>query len=127
MKTLVSTSKISGRGVFAAKNIRKGELIEVAPVILFSKSQQYQIDATALGDYYFEWSKDDFALALGHGSLYNHATDSNADYEIDIASQAIRFKALRSIKKGQEIFVNYNGEHGDTTPLWFEISELETA
>jgi len=32
------------------------------------------------------------------------------------------YRALRPIKKGEEITVNYNGEPDDKTPIdWFEV------
>ena len=49
------------------------------------------------------------ALALGHGSLYNHSFRPNARYD-DVGPQTKEFTAMRDIAPGQEITVNYNGE-----------------
>ena len=35
------------------------------------------------------------------------------------------FMAIRDIAHGEEIVVNYNGEPGDKTPVWFKVLETE--
>src|SRR5690606_33385944 len=116
----VKTVRGKGRGVFARRAIRRGELIERVPVIVLPigdvlRGEQW----TSLGCYCFEWGKGRVALALGFGSLYNHSFRPNARYD-DEGRQAKRFTALRDIAPGEEITVNYNGDPDDPTPVWFE-------
>jgi hypothetical protein len=73
-----------------------------------------------LHDYYFLWEKDQCAIALGYGSLYNHATDPVADYKMDYVDQSISFFAIRPIAVGEEITVNYVSGGNEKGRLWFK-------
>jgi uncharacterized protein len=114
-------SDLHGRGVFAARDIEPGEVIEICPVLLFAKHELPYVRNTVLDDYYFDWgdSGDMFAFCLGYGSLYNHVTDCNAEYSMDFDALTIDFYAIKHIAAGDEITVNYNGEPGNTEPVWF--------
>ena len=114
-KTYVSKSRIpkAGRGVFAVKNIKKGELIEVCPAIKISRDDPANVDEGALTHYFFHYgrtqtSKTAIAVVLGHGSLYNHSYEPNATYKKKPAQGTVEFYALRNIKKDEEIMTNYN-------------------
>jgi SET domain-containing protein len=39
---------------------------------------------------------------------------------MDFASSLIRITVVRPIKKGEEIFINYNGTWNDRRPVWFD-------
>lgn len=110
-----------GRGVYATRDINKGELIEQAPVILSPRSERRYLKKTILVDYYFRWSGRQAALVLGYGSLYNHSYAPNADFENNEDNLSIDFYAINDIKAGEEITINYNGEPDDKSPLWFEV------
>ena len=77
-----------------------------------------------MSGYCFEWGRGTVAVALGYGSLYNHSYQPNARYD-DESGQAKVFRAIRDIAPGEEIVVNYNGEPGDETPVWFKVMESE--
>lgn len=115
-------SEIHGRGVFAARDIDKDEIIEICPVLLFPKSELPYMRQTILDDYYFDWGDNGelYAVCLGYGSLYNHSYEPNAEYGMDFGAQTIDFYALRPIAAGEEIFVNYNGEADCKDKVWFE-------
>jgi hypothetical protein len=117
-----ASSDLHGRGVFAARDISEGDLIEICPVLLFNKQELPHIRSTVLDNYYFDWgeSGEHYAVCLGLGSLYNHATFPNAEYGMDFDGLTIEFVAIRDIAAGEEITVNYNGEPGNAEPLWFE-------
>ena len=110
-----------GRGVFTANDIASGDLIEICPVIVIPKSELPVIHKTCLHDYYFLWGEDmeQCAIALGFGSLYNHAVHPNADFILDIDANTIDIVAIADIPAGSEITLNYHGESGDDSPLWF--------
>lgn len=110
-----------GRGVFATADIAADEIIERCPVIVLSLEDCQKIDSTELYNYYFGWGKDDksAAIALGLGSIYNHSYQPNAVYEKDVEASEIIFRALRSIKAGEEIVTNYNGDPANQSPIWF--------
>lgn len=109
-----------GRGVVATQNYISGEIIETCPVIPLSKKERAQIDPTVLYNYYFNWTDEGAALALGYGSLYNHSYQPNALYERDYSTNQIIFRSYRPIHAGEEITVNYNNNPEDTTPVWFD-------
>lgn len=72
-------------------------------------------------DYFFNFSKEDkmLALALGFGSLYNHARYSNAAYELDMKNRLMTYYALEDIPAGREICINYACETGIDFTEWF--------
>lgn len=113
-----------GRGIYATQDIQSGQLIEVVLCILIPRTQIRIADN--LAHYVFEWSnvngKRMFAVALGYGSLYNHAYSANAVYK-RVGKDFMHFIAVKNIKKGEEIFVNYNGPPNDKTEVWFESNK----
>ena len=124
-KIYVSSSKIpnSGKGVFASAEIRKGEIIEIAPILILEFTDFIDTKWNKLFEYYF-WMDDYVALALGFGSLYNHAKDANAKYELNREIEIITFTALKNIKKDEEILFNYKGSTTSKAPLWFERKKV---
>lgn len=111
-----------GRGVFSSEDIAEGTVIEIAPVIIMSKEERELIDKTLLHDYIFEWGEGtgQCCMALGYVPLYNHSYTSNCEYEMDFEEEYIRVKTVRPVKAGEELFINYNGNWNDATPIWFE-------
>ena len=110
-----------GRGVFTAQEIPAGSPIESCPVIVLSSDDTKRVHQTSLHDYYFLWGTDGHsAIALGFGSIYNHASDANADYEMDLENTSIDIVALRDIAPGEEITLNYLEGGQQRTELWFE-------
>ncbi len=109
------------RGVFASEAIRSGTLIEVSPVIVFSNEERKLLDQTLLHDYIFEWGegRDHCCMALGYVPLYNHSFESNCEYEMDYENRLISIRTVRDIARGEELFINYNGDWNDHKPVWF--------
>lgn len=125
----VKTSTLSdgefNRGVFATRDIKKGEMLHEAPVIPYPNDQHEHIEKTLLADYAFEYGANHTAMLLGYGMLFNHSYEPNAVYDIHFESHSFKFYAYRDIKAGEEILINYNGEVDDETPLWFNDDSLE--
>jgi uncharacterized protein len=112
-----------GRGVFARRAIKKGEMIERVPVLVMTSDEYAKgLANTPLKDYCFCWGNDQVALALGYGSLYNHSYRPNARYE-DVGPLTKAFIAIRAIAKGEEITVNYNGKSSSRAKVWFNVVE----
>ena len=118
----IAPSGEMGRGVYTTESIEANTVIEISPVIVMSKDDRKLLDKTLLHDYIFEWGKkgDQCCMALGYIPIYNHSYKSNCEYEMDFDNDLIRIKTVRYIKKGEELFINYNGEWNDSKPLWFE-------
>lgn len=111
-----------GRGVFAARAIRAGEILEDAPVVVVPAHEVAQLKRTCLFGYYFLWGEasGEAAICLGYGSMYNHSDSPNANYQRCFPQESIRFRALRDIAEGEEIFTNYHGARQRDTPCVFE-------
>lgn len=103
-----------GRGVFSGKEIFYGDVIEECPVLVISAEESCHIDQTRLYDYYWEWSHESIALALGYGSLYNHSETPNARVMKDYTRSTMKIVCIRDIKSGEEITVHYGS-------VWFKI------
>jgi uncharacterized protein len=110
----------AGRGVFAVNDIAKGQIIEKCPVILVPAKEAVKLRETILRNYYFLWGNSgNLAIGLGYSSLYNHSYTPNATYKKNIEEKTIEYTTLRTIRKDEEIVVNYNyGNPNDKSPLW---------
>ncbi|NKC11404.1 MAG: SET domain-containing protein-lysine N-methyltransferase [Gammaproteobacteria bacterium] len=118
---MVKRAPGKGRGVFAREDIKKGTEIERVPVLVLEVKALYdnEYDSRILS-YVFDWGKDTVALALGYGSLYNHSFKPNARYD-DEGRMTKIYSAVRNIKAGEEITINYNGEPGILDDPGFEV------
>lgn len=119
----IDISSEKGRGVFTKHNISKNTIIEIAPVLVLPNHERQWIDQSFLYNYYFLWGDDDLqtAICLGYGSVYNHSYKPNVEYEANYAADTITFIAIKNIKAGQELTINYNCDLDDTKPLWFNV------
>lgn len=103
-----------GRGVFATTNIPKGTVIELAHYIAIPSEDFEDIQNTVIQYYWYYVSGDkekpNCAIALGTASLYNHSKKPNAEWKILPRRKMIRIKAIRDIRKGQEITIDYGYE-----------------
>jgi uncharacterized protein len=117
----IAPAEKMGKGVFTSEQLDEGTIIEIAPVIVMSKEERKLLDQTTLHDYIFEWGEDRkrCCMALGYVPVYNHSYKSNCEYEMEFDEEIIRVKTVRFIKAGEELFINYNGDWNDSTPVWF--------
>lgn len=118
----IKRSKGKGRGVFCRRPVSATELIETAPLLIIPASQKRWVQESKLADYLFNYleEEDALALALGFGSLYNHAERCNAGYRINYEHRQIDFYALEDIPANREICINYGGVYGKNYMEWFE-------
>ncbi len=120
---VIAPSPNRGKGVFTTKNIAIDTVIEISPVIVLKPKERQILEATKLFYYVFEWgkSKRQAAMALGYISMYNHSYDANCEYEMDYEAETISIKTVKNIKKGEELYINYNAVANDETPMWFSV------
>ncbi len=118
----IASSDLHERGVFCATFIPEGSIIEICPVIFIPSADMEHLKKTVLYDYYFIWGEDEKSggIALGYGSVYNHAYQPNARYYVDFETLSLEIYAIRDIEPGEEITINYNGEPEDQSKVWFE-------
>ena len=113
-------SEEKGNGVFALRDIKQGEIIEVAPVIPMSHADIPE-SGNAPDGYVLDWDEDDpdeaHALVLGYIMLYNHSKNANMEFESNFENYTITATAARDIKAGEELTWDYSCE------LWFDDSE----
>ncbi|MBU8907618.1 SET domain-containing protein [Desertibacillus haloalkaliphilus] len=125
----IKTSTLSdgefNRGVFATRDIEKGELIHEAPVIPYPNEEHILIEETVLADYVYEYGINHSAVVLGYGMLFNHSYEPNTTYDINFEHHMFYYYAYRDIKAGEELLINYNGEVDNYDPLWFNKDENE--
>ncbi len=115
----VAHSPERGRGVYTADAIPAGSTVEICPVIVCPPEDLDHLHATHLHDYYFLWENPgETAIALGYGSLYNHAEGSNADYEMDYPGRTLTVRAVTDIGAGEEVTIDYT-DGVDRSTLWF--------
>jgi hypothetical protein len=127
-KIFVADSKVTGagRGVFAAENLKRGEIIEIAPVVPVPELPEldFPIKKTNLYHYYFRWgekNKGTIGIGLGFASLYNHSFEPNITYRKRLGDNVLEFVALKDIRAGVELRMNYNyGDPRNKTPLWIK-------
>lgn len=109
-----------GRGVFATRAFKKGDLLEQAPLLAIEDYKESFLicQFTKLGSYVFEHGDVGVSVALGTVSFCNHSFNPNAFYIL--GNGYIRLIALRAIKRGEQVKINYNGDPCDDTPINFK-------
>lgn len=103
-------SEEKGRGVFALRDIKKGEVIEVAPVVPVSKDAVTQ-EGEAPDGYLLEWDgnyeNEEYCMPLGYIMMYNHSDEPNLHLDQDFDNYTMTATALRDVKKGEELCWDY--------------------
>ncbi|EOR00933.1 hypothetical protein E3P92_00367 [Wallemia ichthyophaga] len=113
-----------GRGVFASQPIKIGEVVEISPVLLFTKEEYTQHGQhTALDDYTFVWPDRSgrMGLAMGIGSMFNHHKQPNVSYSINTHTLTITFKTTRHININDELCISY----GPESKLWWRNTQVD--
>ena len=112
-KIYVDNSPIHGLGVFASKDIKKDEVIEVCPIL--DLGLQKGATSGILLNYRFNWPSgtvewEKQVAGLGYASFYNHSNNPNASWRSLYNDNVFEFFATRDIKSGEEILVYYGGD-----------------
>ena len=109
--SLAKNSKNSNQvsyGMFATEPIKKGEVIEICPILLEKTNLLKQ--GGIVKDYYFNMPNGMGALPLGYGGMYNHSDNYNASTPMenfDTTKRTLTVTANRDISPGEEVTVNY--------------------
>jgi hypothetical protein len=119
----IATSKKGGefgRGVFANKPFKKGDVIERGPSLVGDNSEM----SCGLYQKYVWGYEEKIVLPLGYASICNHDDDNNAD--VMFHEDTYELIALKDIKKDEEIFDTYcKNKTKEECEFWFSGKEIE--
>jgi SET domain-containing protein len=109
----IRASPGKGRGVFATRDIAKGDVIEAAPALTIPKEDIDHVLATFLQCYVFQTDdRRHYVVALGWVSIINDA-GRRANCEFFVTRDMLVIKASRRIRSGQEVLTDYGWSKAD--------------
>ena len=107
-----------GRGMFALRDFKKGEILETAPVIPVAKENVVE-SGEAPDGYLLDWDgnyeNEEYCMPLGYIMMYNHSKEPNIMLDQDYDKYTMQAIAIRDIRKGEELCWDYNIDE-----LWFD-------
>lgn len=108
----IRSSNVDGYGVFATKDIPKGEILEECYYVLMA-AKWMEVD-TVLKKYVFSHKQhlvpqQDYrsVSVLGYGMIYNHSKSNNVSYIRDHENKIFTFVAKVDVRKDEELFIDY--------------------
>jgi len=120
------TGTARGRGVFAGQAIKRGTLVEAAPVVLITSP--WETIPLEFRKILYDWQaiggkEAGHALALAYGSLFNSTNPANLKFRASACNGFVLYTAARDIAEGEELMINYDSEDGSaesSESWWFE-------
>ena len=108
----IKQSSLHGKGVFATRNIVKGELLVTSHMTLIHVNENLP---EVLATLQFPWTAEYDAICISDaGSFFNHSSQPNANVdERDFDNLIQTFVAKTDIVKGTEITIYYNDAFED--------------
>ncbi|MEI6757804.1 MAG: SET domain-containing protein [Chlorobium sp.] len=109
----IGASPVSGRGAFAVKKIRNGDIIERCPAL---EVTDRDIGGELLNYVFYGSTEAGRLVVMGNGMLFNHSSTPNVAYyreESTLGPELVLY-ALRDIRKGEELFYSYGDEWWST-------------
>lgn len=103
-------SDIGGIGVFANKDFKAYEVIEVSPYIEDIASNYGGVTL----DYIFQKTSEPekSIVAFGYASLYNHSDEPSVQWKIH--DKYMSFISVKPIQKGEELCISYGPKYWST-------------
>lgn len=105
-KDLIVKKNNKGRGLYAGRDMQAGEVLEVAPMIVYPTQN---VDPHTQR-YVWHHGKRKYALPLGRMSLCNHSKRPNAGVKIDERNGTATLHTLKRVLAGTELFIDYGDE-----------------
>jgi hypothetical protein len=120
MSLIVKRFRGLGRGVCSTVPLRRGQVVEVSPVVVIPPAEWKRLRGTLIERYVFAWGRSGRrnALPLGLGGVFNHADDPNLDWRPNLRDQSLIFRARRDIPAGEQLTIDY-GWTEDERRRWF--------
>jgi len=105
----IKTSDEMGRGLYAIEPIHDGKVIMDCEILVLSENDTKIVNTTDLQYYTFKYNNNQDCLVLGDGEIFNHDDNANVIYElIEVDGRKMMvFTALKFIKPGEQLFINY--------------------
>lgn len=108
----VKPSQLHGKGVFATRNITKGEVLVKSDMALIHVNENLP---EVLATLQFPWTEEYDAICISDaGSFFNHSSQPNAEVKTrDFIHLIQTFVAKTAIAKGTEVTIYYNDAFED--------------
>ena len=105
----------SGRGVFAQKDYKKGDIVEQCIILL---DYAEELSETIFNDYSWSDTHNDKEVSIipvtGKCNLFNDSDNYNVDTEYDLDKTIMKMTANRDIKKGEELYISYGDDYWES-------------
>jgi len=104
----IRESKVHGKGVFATRDIKKGETIGHYIGDVINEKQYYKLKSKRYVYYLCENYYIDAQKNKSCNMRYlNHSSNASVEPIISTRWKTIRFETIKKIKKGEEILLDY--------------------
>ena len=108
----VARSPAHGRGLFAGRGFRTGDVLGAWPLLILSREDTAAIRNTRLYHYVFFVDEDDAqqmraGVAFGLISMCNHDASPNAAFTVNAEAEEVVLCAVRDLAPGDEVFIDY--------------------
>lgn len=110
-----------GRGVFASRAIRAGEVLGEFHTIRLPANEVAAARGSTLSQFWFEDDADGSAfLVLGWIELINHSSTPNADrsWRASAEGEVVTLYATHAIAAGEQLFIDYRFDASGEVPDW---------
>jgi hypothetical protein len=98
-----------GRGVYARRRFRRGAIMCACPVLVWPRGR---VPDAFIWQYIWEWDGKS-GLPLGIISMCNHSPSPNMGTRCLYANRRMICRALRDIRVGEEILIDYGPASGN--------------
>lgn len=116
-RLFVSKVKNIGYGIFTSEYIPTETTIEVA-ISKHVYGNQICEDLKLINNYTYHYDNVKNSLALGFGSIYNHASAGINNVSYSIFKNNIIYKTVKPVEKNQQLTIDYSDE-------WFKNKNLK--
>jgi SET domain-containing protein len=108
-----------GRGVISLLTLKQedvGMILMECELLVLDKNDTTKVNETELKHYTFKYTDDQDCLVLGQGEIFNHSDTPNVSYSLrDVVEngetrQLMIFKLQRPVKRGEQLFIDYNAD-----------------
>jgi hypothetical protein len=111
-KTTLATIPGKGLSVISTTRFATGAIIEDNIYMRFDYQERDHIWATRLRRYVYSWldgtNDKTVVLAIGNLNFCNHSSNANSVFNVFSNPEIIRLKAIKDIRQGEEITINYD-------------------